>query len=274
MSGSSGARPKSHHDNRDESDDELNELLDDALHDFQSVPNIQLNHEPLPEDNDDTAELPELVPPNSFVDASAFEAASQGRQLPASALKRGLRANEPVSPPPNSFADIGGFFPRNADATGGSESDLEAMFDRMKMLCDRAGDPPTDSPGHEAVLPMMEAVMKSLLSKDLLYPAIRDLNEKFPDWLASHRDSLPETEFKRFSDQYEVTRQLRDIFEADDDGDEDPERFHTVMRLMEQIQSLGNPPTDLVGQASEIGAGFGGASLEQTLGNMDQCKMS
>ncbi|XP_059094466.1 peroxisomal biogenesis factor 19-like [Tigriopus californicus] len=259
------------------SDDELNDLLDEALHDFQPLPEIQVSSLPSsPDEPDETPDRPGIVPPNSFVDASAFAAASQGRQLPASALQRGLRVNEPVSPPPNSWVEGGGFFPPNVGAGGGSDGDLAALFDRMKLLCQTAGDP-APGPGPDsgpAVLPMMEAVMQSLLSKDLLYPAIRDLNEKFPAWLASHRDSLPPGEWQRFHDQYEVTRQLRDIFEADESTHEDPPRFQIVMELMEKIQSLGHPPTDLVGAASEAGPHFDEATLESALGHPDQCKMS
>ena len=48
------------------------------------------------------------------------------------------------------------------------------------------------------LLPMMENMMQSLLSKELLYPAIRDLADKYPDWLADNRASLEDKEFDRY----------------------------------------------------------------------------
>ncbi len=39
--------------------------------------------------------------------------------------------------------------------------------------------------------------MQSLLSKELLYPAIKDMAEKFPDWLAQNRQKLEKEDFDR-----------------------------------------------------------------------------
>jgi len=44
---------------------------------------------------------------------------------------------------------------------------------------------------------MMERMMQSLLSKELLYPAIKDIRDKYPDWLAENREKLPEDEFEK-----------------------------------------------------------------------------
>lgn len=54
-------------------------------------------------------------------------------------------------------------------------------------------------------MPMMEKMMQSLLSKELLYPAIKELSDKFPDWLAENKQRLSEQEFDR-------SRSIKKIF--------------------------------------------------------------
>ena len=56
---------------------------------------------------------------------------------------------------------------------------------------------------------MMETMMQTLLSKNLLYPAIKDLAEKFPDWLADNRLKLSDAEFEKYNKQFEIAKQVR-----------------------------------------------------------------
>ncbi len=51
--------------------------------------------------------------------------------------------------------------------------------------------------GQQDIMPMMEHMMQALLSKDLLYPAVKDMADKFPEWLADNRQKLSEAEFDR-----------------------------------------------------------------------------
>ena len=60
----------------------------------------------------------------------------------------------------------------------------------------------------KALLPAMETMMESLLSKDLLYPPLKELRDKYPDWLADNRQTLSASEFQRFNKQYQVTTLL------------------------------------------------------------------
>ncbi len=53
--------------------------------------------------------------------------------------------------------------------------------------------------GRDDLMPMMEHMMQTLLSKDLLYPAVKDLADRYPDWLAENRQKLAEEEFDRCS---------------------------------------------------------------------------
>ena len=80
---------------------------------------------------------------------------------------------------------------------------MDKLFDEMRL-----GPPPIgDALGDESLLPMMETMMQSLLSKDLLYPAIRDLADKFPGWLAEKGGDLPPEQLAKFRRQFELSKQ-------------------------------------------------------------------
>ena len=81
-----------------------------------------------------------------------------------------------------------------------TEEELDKLFDEMRL-----GPPPIG--GEDSLLPMMETMMQSLLSKDLLYPAIRDLADKYPGWLAEKAGDLAPEEREKFKRQYELSKQ-------------------------------------------------------------------
>jgi peroxin-19 len=113
---------------------------------------------------------------------------------------------------------------------GLTEADLSAMFQHLQA---DGGSGPEDL---DQLIPMMEGMMRSLLSKDLLYPAIKDMNDKFPDWLADHRAGLSAEDFERYNKQYEKTRLICQEFEEEEATASQAEksaRFQRVMLLMQ-----------------------------------------
>jgi peroxin-19 len=120
-----------------------------------------------------------------------------------------------------------------------SESELNTMFQHLQAGEGGSGGGPEDL---EKLIPMMEGMMQSLLSKDLLYPAIKDMNDRFPDWLADQRPRLSAEDFARYNKQYEKTRLICQEFEKEDDGRateaEKSAQFQRVMRLMQASRRL------------------------------------
>lgn len=128
-----------------------------------------------------------------------------------------------------------------------SEEELQALFSNLGMPGSQGGQ----GPGLDNLMPMMEGMMQSLLSKDLLYPAMKELAEKFPDYLADNRSSLSEDKYKAYNKQCDLTRKICFKFE-EEDKDKDTEvvkkaRFQEVMAMMQEMQSLGHPPKELTG---------------------------
>jgi len=123
-----------------------------------------------------------------------------------------------------------------------TEEEMSKMFDGLK--------PEALEDGLSNLMPMMEGMMQSLLSKDLLYPAIKDMNQKFPDWLADNRKSLSEADYQKYNRQFQLTSNICQEFEAEtaESGEaEKKERFERVMASMQEMQELGQPPQEVAG---------------------------
>lgn len=87
------------------------------------------------------------------------------------------------------------FFFINFQNSGGefNESELAAMLEQSNL---------EEAPGE--FLPFMQGMMQSLLSKEVLYPSLKDLVEKYPQWLEEKKDTLSSEDFTRYSKQLEL----------------------------------------------------------------------
>ncbi|XP_063001828.1 peroxisomal biogenesis factor 19 [Elgaria multicarinata webbii] len=106
--------------------------------------------------------------------------------------------------------------------------------------------------GEGNLLPIMQSIMQNLLSKDVLYPSLKEIMEKYPEWLHSHRDSLPKEQYEKYQEQHSIMGKICEQFEAEQPTDGDTEqkaRFEAVLDLMQQLQDLGHPPKELAGES-------------------------
>ncbi|KAL7666421.1 Uncharacterized protein ABC855_g79 [[Candida] zeylanoides] len=100
-------------------------------------------------------------------------------------------------------------------------------------------------------------MLEQLSSKEVLYEPIKDLNTKFPEYLAQNESVIAAKDHANYTQQYEVTTQIVAIFEAPGYDDADKAQRDRVNVLLEALQDLGQPPKELVGEAGEI-PGLGG----------------
>lgn len=98
-------------------------------------------------------------------------------------------------------------------------------------------------------------MLENVLSKEVLYSPMKDITDKYPDWLADNRASLPEDDFTRYNKQYDIMKQVVDMFEEETEADSEEvrgQRFEKIMMAMQKLQELGQPPKDLVGDMGPI----------------------
>ncbi|XP_060614114.2 peroxisomal biogenesis factor 19 [Anolis sagrei] len=109
-----------------------------------------------------------------------------------------------------------------------------------------------DGEGDGNLLPLMQSIMQNLLSKDVLYPSLKEITEKYPEWLQSHRESLPQEQYQKYHQQHSIMGKICEQFEAEQPLDGETEhkaRFERILDLMQQLQDLGHPPKELAGES-------------------------
>ncbi|KAL3997755.1 Pex19 family protein [Acanthocheilonema viteae] len=93
-------------------------------------------------------------------------------------------------------------------------------------------------------------LIQTFFSKDLMYPPLKQLLERFPNYIAEHSELDAETKL-RYEKQINVIEHVCMEYEKDESEDleEMKRRFDTITTLMLELQSYGYPPEELVGEA-------------------------
>lgn len=125
-----------------------------------------------------------------------------------------------------------------------SPEELAGMFGNFDL--NEPGQVDTDQ--LPELMPLMHNVMQRLMSKELLYPSIKEIVEKYPGWLSEKKTSLKPEDYERYSQQYNLMKSVCDEFERENVDSEEAkkQRFEKVLMLMQKIQNYGNPPKELV----------------------------
>ncbi|GLC41945.1 hypothetical protein PLESTB_001050800 [Pleodorina starrii] len=131
---------------------------------------------------------------------------------------------------------------------------------------------------------MVDYIMQHLLSKDVLYGPLKEIRDRYPPWLEAHQGTLPADEYRRYVAQYESVQRVCAHYEAA------PSDFAKLMDLIQEMQTYGDPPGDIVeemtgGAGRDINsileaaegesAGPDGPqpALEELSGELDKCKV-
>ncbi|XP_029930343.1 peroxisomal biogenesis factor 19 [Myripristis murdjan] len=100
------------------------------------------------------------------------------------------------------------------------------------------------------ILPIMQSIMQNLLSKEVLYPSLKEITAKYPEWLDTNKTSLSQEDYQRYEQQAKIMGDICKQFESEEEGGGDREGvFENILELMQQLQDLGQPPKELAGDA-------------------------
>uniref|UniRef100_F6ZES6 Peroxisomal biogenesis factor 19 n=1 Tax=Ciona intestinalis TaxID=7719 RepID=F6ZES6_CIOIN len=245
-------------------DADLDDLLDDALNDFEAV-SLNENKPPAAKpvkdeaveaagtsnkDGDALKQGEEWMKSINELTGNAGGDPEQAAQMRAfqKEMMKGLDPNNPLfapmdgsKDPPKSYEDAMKetleFLSKGPDATSSGEDDpLDKIFDEMMGA------------GGDGELGMMENMMKSMLSKDMLYPPMKEMCNEYPVWLEKKGSELPVDVRSNYEQQLSFLRQICHEFESEKDSDPEKvknQRFQKIMELINSMQQYGQPPTDL-----------------------------
>ncbi|XP_074317400.1 peroxisome biogenesis protein 19-2-like [Silene latifolia] len=229
--------------------DDLDQLLDSALDDFQTL-NLKSTQGNEHKDVEDKGKKPSL-PTN-------VQGLGLGLGLPdLRAKKKGTQKGAS-----NSESHVSETLDQLRQQTREAVKNIESMAGGPKAGEDLSKDAMMEEwvkqfeelAGSQDMESMVETMMQQLLSKDILYEPMKEIGERYPKWLEDHKSSLSPTDYERFSHQYELIQELNGVY------DSDPGNFTKIVELMQKMQECGQPPNDIV---SELAPDFDISSLGQ-----------
>ncbi|KAJ3810401.1 Pex19 protein family-domain-containing protein [Lentinula aff. lateritia] len=144
----------------------------------------------------------------------------------------------------------------SSTSTGKPES-LQGLLNSLKDL--GLDDLGADGDGVEdeaELASFLESMMGQLMSKDVLYEPVKELNEKFPPFLANPPTPLSSADQTRYEKQYDCVKRIVAIFD-DPSYKEGGSEGAKIVDLMGQLQTYGNPPESMMGSVPPELLGLG-----------------
>ncbi|KAF9129254.1 Peroxisome chaperone and import receptor [Mortierella sp. 14UC] len=118
---------------------------------------------------------------------------------------------------------------------------------------------------------VLEGMMEQLMSKDILYEPMLDLQKKYPQWLKDNKDKVPAEEYARYEKQYGYVKEIVEFFDRPDFDDKSDTQAKSVIDLMQGMQDCGQPPSDIL---DELAPGLEmGADGVPKMPDMPECNM-
>lgn len=244
-------------------DDELDALLDDALKDFEKPPEKKVN--PKVNNEKGSAKKKESCDLKSNPDEHLFELTNnltdvlEKMVMDEPSLKTQFESfQQQMDSSSNAFpggcpdlfdvdADMAKKLEEFTKNFGEDGGELENMMKQMQS--DMNGADGNFNGEGEGFMGMMKGMMQNLLSKDLLYPSLKDIKSKYPDWLKENKSKISNEEYEKYSKQHVIVCQICGLFEEEKESDSDNvknERTARIVSLMEQMQEYGQPPADMM----------------------------
>ncbi|KAK1878403.1 Peroxisomal biogenesis factor 19 [Dissostichus eleginoides] len=251
-------------------DAELDELLDSALDDFDktAVP-------PAPEPAAASSSASGLEKPPMLEDCKLFETLFEGDMASQAKEEWEKAMTELASEEPellqhfNKLSEAAG---KVGTDTASQQEFTSCLKDTLRGLAKNADNLQTSGlagddlvkaleglgleEGGEGggddgnILPIMQTIMQNLLSKEVLYPSLKEITAKYPEWLEANKPSLSPEDYQRYEQQAKIMGEICNQFEKEESGAADKDgTFEGIMDLMQKLQDLGQPPKELAGDA-------------------------
>ncbi|XP_051115216.1 peroxisome biogenesis protein 19-1-like [Andrographis paniculata] len=219
--------------------DDLDQLLDSALDDFQNL-NIASSAQSRGNDGNGKEQ-------NSGLTSGSVQGLGMG--LPDLKVKK--KGKQKV---PKQDAHISEALDKLREQTREAVKGLESVAGQRQSMDGEnlAGDAMIEDwvkqfeelAGSQDMESIVETMMRDLLSKEVLHDPMKEIGERYPTWLNENKAKLTEEEYARYSHQYELIQDLNRLYETE------PDNFNKIVELMQKMQECGQPPNDIVQELS------------------------
>ncbi|KAI9787464.1 MAG: Peroxisome chaperone and import receptor [Candelina submexicana] len=144
-----------------------------------------------------------------------------------------------------------------AAATAESTDDILAH-----MLKEMQSDELNGSDSEEGFSKMLLGMMEQLTNKEILYEPMKELHEKYPEWMEKNKTTIRAEDRRRYEEQQGLVGEIVGKFEEREYSDSKAVDREFIVERMQKMQAAGSPPADLVGDMNaaqealgEVGSG-------------------
>lgn len=143
-----------------------------------------------------------------------------------------------------------------ADATPESLEALLATFNDLGL-----GE--SEGPEDEAELTgLLDNMMNQLMTKDVLYEPLKELEEAYPQYLANPTAPITDDDRQKYDLQLACVRKILAVFSGADYSDSNPTMKASITDLMNELQTYGSPPAEVMGPIP-LGMNLGADGMSQ-----------
>jgi peroxin-19 len=86
---------------------------------------------------------------------------------------------------------------------------------------------------------MLLGMMEQLTNKEILYEPMKELSDKFPEWINKNRATTQKEDMKRYEEQQKVVAEIVAKFEEKTYADSNVADREYIVNRMQKVQSLG-----------------------------------
>lgn len=121
-----------------------------------------------------------------------------------------------------------------ATAAAAAEGSDDFMAELLRQM-QAGGEGGLGEGGEEEFSKMLLGMMEQLTNKDILYEPMKELNDKFPEWMEKNRESVPEEDRKRYELQEGFVREIVAKFEEPTYADSNAEDREYIVERMQKV---------------------------------------
>ena len=125
----------------------------------------------------------------------------------------------------------------SASGSGGGGSEEEMLMEMLKSLQGgSSGGEGSGAGGEEDFNKMLMSMMTQLTNKEILYEPMKELHDKFPAWMDSHKDSEKAGDMERYREQQRLVGEIVGRFERKGYSDEDEGDREFIVERMQKVR--------------------------------------
>ncbi|KAH9504230.1 Peroxisome chaperone and import receptor [Bulinus truncatus] len=161
----------------------------------------------------------------------------------------------------------------NAENLQGDPNQQE-LWEQLAETLGAEGGGPGMEEGLGAMSGMFQNMVKQLLSKELLYQPLKEVSQKYQDYLEEKQHDLDPEKLMVYRKQLEIIEKIVEHLDGDSEDhslEEKNARFEVLLDLLQRMHELGAPPQEVVGEGNMVMPNFGDlGAMGQQLPNLGQ----